>query len=365
MKLQDNIRIFFDGTFIKAEPSGIGEDSKYLLNKFSKHFSNITVYINKNESVKYASSIEYRTLRIPKKIINLISLVLSNKLSFESTDDKAPSVFVSMQPSGFSRINGVDSTIYRIHDIFPITNPTWFPIWTKRYFRNSLKTALMGSLLLCNSAYTRDELEKNFPGSFTKSLVIPCQLPIWNHARPCNTCSFCKEDLTSTKYLLCVGSMEPRKNYSFLLENWRNLDQNYSTEFRLIIVGVRKWKSRKIIKDLKNTKKYNVIFDYACDFQLQKLYQNAFGYISTSLDEGFDIPTNLAAQNNVPSLISDIPVHREHFENNACFFDPTSNVDFSDKLKNLLDFSVNFNLVTRNKIDETKHLLDWLSDVQK
>lgn len=93
----------------------------------------------------------------------------------------------------------------------------------------------------------------------------------------------------SGKFLLFVGTLEPRKNIAFLLSLMPELAKDYY----LLIVGGKGW-GNTCIKDIIEQKDFpreKVIFaDFTNTQTLLKLYNLAEIYISASFNEGFGLP---------------------------------------------------------------------------
>lgn len=92
------------------------------------------------------------------------------------------------------------------------------------------------------------------------------------------------------KFILFVGSLEPRKNLEFLLNLMPDLTK-YG--LKLLVVGGKGWKNSRL-KDLIDNndiiRKSTVFPGYISNEELCKLYNIADAYVSTSLNEGFGMP---------------------------------------------------------------------------
>ena len=148
---------------------------------------------------------------------------------------------------------------------------------------------------------------------------LPQTIPI-----QCGSCQACLSINTAqaNRYFLSVGTIEPRKNYSFALSTWKKLVYSHENFPNLVIVGRPGWKTRRLQKELRSAYKLQVLWFFdCCDGALEKLYERAEAVISFSLAEGFDLPPMEARQRHQkPLILSDIPVHREFHEGSAKFF---------------------------------------------
>jgi glycosyltransferase involved in cell wall biosynthesis len=190
-------------------------------------------------------------------------------------------------------------------------------------------------VLIFNSEFTQKEYFLRFKRK--KSLIIPCPTELQVHSKVC-TKSNCLNQITLNfkKLILSVGTIEPRKNQLQLVEIF--LNSKASENFVLLIVGSRGNDTNYFLKFYqKIINQRNVMFlDKICDFCLLLLYQNVLIFISASFAEGFDIPAHEAGNAGAALILSDIPVHREFF-NNAIWFDPSNKDSFLHAL-NTLDF---------------------------
>jgi glycosyltransferase involved in cell wall biosynthesis len=100
-------------------------------------------------------------------------------------------------------------------------------------------------------------------------------------------------------YFIFVGSLEPRKNVSLLLEAF----QKMSSKFQLVLCGPEGWGddlSAQIVDGVIQT-------GYVSKPALRALYQNAIALVLPSFDEGFGLPILEAMASGIPIIASKIP----------------------------------------------------------
>ena len=154
------------------------------------------------------------------------------------------------------------------------------------------KTIKRADKIWCVSQYTLDLLNQYYPFSKKKSVFVG----------QISEDIFKKIEITdiekkslfyklhiNNNFMLFVGTIEPRKNLSFLLK----LYKQYKGKLQLVIVGAKGW-GNSYISDIVNSEGFpreNVIFTgFISNEDLVKLYNLATLYISTSLNEGFGLP---------------------------------------------------------------------------
>ena len=100
------------------------------------------------------------------------------------------------------------------------------------------------------------------------------------------------EYLTKTKYILFVGTLEPRKNQTLMLNVFEKLSVEYP-ELNMVFVGKGGWKNDTLLKRLKHHELLNNSLHWLeniDDSTLVTLYQEAFLCVYISSYEGFGLP---------------------------------------------------------------------------
>ncbi len=129
--------------------------------------------------------------------------------------------------------------------------------------------------------------------------------------------------------LVYTGSLYPHKNIEVVLQ----LLQQYP-DIHLTIVG-----SRSVFRDQVEQRckelsvQYQVTFaGYLPDEKLCDLYSVSDVLIQPSLSEGFGLTGLEALSQNLPVIVSDIPIFREIYQNAAVFFNPHDPVSVYEAL---------------------------------
>ena len=240
--------------------------------------------------------------------------------------------------------------ILRIHDIFPLTNPTWFRFSSTVFFKISLLTHKK-SFYLFDSQSSKTNFEKYFGDYNSKnSGVMYCKVRSFPENDYCKICRACKmhTDDKFQEYGLAVGTIEPRKNYDFLLNFWNFESNGPDRKLPLFIVGDEGWKTSRLVKRLKKNNSHVIWLEKICDSSLRRLYQGAEIFVSTSRAEGYNLPVEEALSFGIPVVISSVETHREIYGNRATFFDLNSESSFRFAVKHSLVNSKNHQIQTGN-----------------
>lgn len=142
----------------------------------------------------------------------------------------------------------------------------------------------------------------------------------------------------SSKYILFVGTLQPRKNVVRLIEAFRFLaEKNKSLE--LVIIGRKGWMYEEILgapEKLGIAGKVRFL-DSISDRELPMFYKHAEVFVLPSLYEGFGLPVLEAMKYGCPVATSDISSLPEAGGDAAIYFDPKSVVDMVEKIDKVLN----------------------------
>jgi glycosyltransferase involved in cell wall biosynthesis len=302
--------VWVDGSF-NSHKAGIGIDNEWVVGLIAKYSKVKTVYsIPKG----MALNMMFRRIR------NLYTLLFRCSIR---TPRKVKGIFYQPQLTSVIAGKNVTRWVVRVHDIFPITNPEWFRPWaTKIFWRSMVAAVRQNALIVCSSSTTKAAILKNFPALENNIFVLSC-FPRDLFMLKCERCDGCQYQNANfdRQYFLAVGTIEPRKGFDVLAKNWNSF---YVESAKiLVIVGKKGWKSTKIVKRLRDASKTGAVvwLENVCDGSLSIFYEQATAFISSSLDEGFNLPALEARANySLPLILSDIPVHRELHSDSAYFY---------------------------------------------
>src|SRR5262245_14203297 len=163
--------------------------------------------------------------------------------------------------------------VVSIHDVAVLRYPETFNGWTRRYSARALpRVAKAADAIVVGSAFSRDELLDLLPVDESKVRVIPYGVgPPFTPDGPA----------AAGDYILSVSTIEPRKNFSRLLEGFRRTGLE---GLELRIVGGEGWGDVQIDGD-----RVSRLTDVD-DEELARLYRGAAAVVYVSLYEGFGLP---------------------------------------------------------------------------
>lgn len=172
------------------------------------------------------------------------------------------------------------------------------------------------------------------------------------------------KELGVTKpYLLYVSSMYEHKNVHRLIDAFKILISEYKFDGQFVMVGKNDKFSQEVASYIKTQGLDSKIIlpgmqRYISDPEIVSLRKNALLYVFPSLKEGFSLTPLEAQAVGLPCVISDIPCHKEVFEDSVIFFDPHSIEDIAAKINLVLqDIALKTKLVEKGYAQVKKY--DW------
>ncbi|MDB5137172.1 MAG: glycosyltransferase family 1 protein [Mucilaginibacter sp.] len=178
--------------------------------------------------------------------------------------------------------------VLTVHDVVSMDHPEWF---NKNYVRwyNYMLPSLCQKVdhIITISEFSRQRILKLFKVPDSKVTLI------YNGSdKIVSSSAHVMEPfkVPFNRYVLSLGSLEPRKNIPMLLNAWRNIIHQVPEDIGLIVVGGKG--NSKIFKDAGiNELPDRVYFTgHVKDDYIAQLYTNALFFVYLSVYEGFGLP---------------------------------------------------------------------------
>jgi glycosyltransferase involved in cell wall biosynthesis len=184
-----------------------------------------------------------------------------------------------------------------LHDLSPLEHPGWFRKSFAAWYRLFLPILIRRvQLVFTPSRYVQEKIRRRFgientilaPNGVDMSTFHPAAKQEWY-------------DLPE-KYILFVGTLEPRKNILGLLQAWKEVQAAFKDTW-LIIAGTygHVFGSLHLPADVDRVR----FLGYVENGCLPGLYAGATIFVLPSLDEGFGLPALEAMACGVPVITSD------------------------------------------------------------
>lgn len=207
----------------------------------------------------------------------------------------------------------------------------------------TLKKALQKAQhVVCVSENTKKDVLKFFPIEKEKTQVVYPSVDDSFRPLDINLYEWRKERQLPKNFFLCVGTLEPRKNLTAVLEALSGMIDNTKKREEnphLVVIGGRGWQFKKIFSKLNdlNIAEYVVFKGYVTNQELIKYYNTALGLVFPSFYEGFGLPPLEAMKSGCPVITSNAGSLPEVVGEAALQIDPNSIQDLAKAMKKLYD----------------------------
>jgi len=148
-----------------------------------------------------------------------------------------------------------------------------------------------------------------------------------------------KYSIPTDKYLLFIGTLEPRKNITTLVDAYCKLPPDIKSIYSLVIGGGKGWKteeSQNTIDKAVVAGEKIVQVGYIDQVDAPAFFQKASVFIMPSIYEGFGMQILEALAANTPVVASDIPVFREVGGDAILYASPMNSTEFCQQIVTLL-----------------------------
>ncbi|WP_275444614.1 glycosyltransferase family 1 protein [Paenibacillus sp. ACRRX] len=146
------------------------------------------------------------------------------------------------------------------------------------------------------------------------------------------------------QYILCVGTIEARKNLITVVKAYHQLTSKYLLDHKLVIVGTKGWKTSSLYEYIERHKLQSCIHfaGYVDDEDLPAIYNGATMLTMPSLYEGFGLPLVEAMQCGVPVIGSNVSSIPEVIGDGGILCSPHEPEDWADQILNVLHEDSNY-----------------------
>ncbi len=145
--------------------------------------------------------------------------------------------------------------------------------------------------------------------------------------------------LMDGSYILYVGTLEPRKNITTLLQAYSLLSKKTQRDFRLVLAGGKGWMMDKLEDEINHLgiASTTILTGYVPREHLPALYSGAVVCVYPSLYEGFGLPAIEAMACGTPVIASNVTSLPEVVGDAGVLVDPYNVKGFSDAIQQLID----------------------------
>lgn len=217
--------------------------------------------------------------------------------------------------------------IITIHDLAPLKG-NWYNNWKYSFYYKKLLPKLIrrAKKIITVSDFSKDEIQTYFSVEDERIIVLG------------NSLSFTKDEVKKSneiysdkifngKYILTVGSLDPRKNIDKVIKGFISAQLEGYT---LIIIGG----SNKIFNYEPSKFRKDILFKgYMGKSELINYYKYCDLFINLSSYEGFGVPILEALYFNKTVIASNIPVYKELFRKSLIYVNQFDEAEVGLKIR--------------------------------
>jgi len=202
-----------------------------------------------------------------------------------------------------------------IHDLIPFTHPQYVhPATREEVVKQFDGVMSVMDFVLTTTQFVAGQVRTTLQARLGRS--VPMFLAPLAHTLPAKTGEVRDEPggafraRLPAEYVLCVGTLEARKNHLALLETWIALDRKHAGRIpALVLVGKWGWMVDGLRERLEATGYVNgrvIVFNALSDVEMEHAYRNCLFTVFPSFVEGWGLPVGESLASGKPCITSGV-----------------------------------------------------------
>jgi len=289
-------------------------------------------------------------IKLLRKLVSKLKALTITQLSYRLFIKQLNQIAVNRLNSqyiyhelNFTVLNHKGPKITTIHDVSNFTHPEFHPKAKGAHMQAQIKKSTRladGFVVSCE--HSKNELIRLFPYTQNKIHIIPPAASPDFRVRSKTEVrrTLDKFKLNYQGYMLCVATLEPRKNMVRLIKAYAKLPQSLRQTYPLVLAGAKGWMYKHLMKAIKSKTVVDSIImtGYLPRSTLCDLFSGAKLMAYPSIYEGFGSPVLEAMYSGTPVLTSNTSSMPEVAGGAAVLVDP---LDIDSIKQGLLDILSN------------------------
>lgn len=232
--------------------------------------------------------------------------------------------------------------VMTLHDLthvhYPETQPADRLAAIRRYSERGVERARR---ILVDSHFIAEEVRRHYGVPTERIVVAPLgHAPRFHPREPAALAPrLASLGLQPGRYLLCVGTLEPRKNLQLALRAHERLPATLREQYPLVLAGMPGWRAEQLEKPLQRALAGGQVrlLGYQDDLGLAELFAGARLLLFPSLYEGFGLPVLEAMASGTPVIASDRSALPEVVGQAGLLIDPQDEVACAAAIERLVN----------------------------
>jgi glycosyltransferase involved in cell wall biosynthesis len=325
------MKIGFDAKALVGKRTGIGNYIWNLLNEMAYLMpeAEFIAYCPEGFTPSFPENLQHPLIRSNRAYPLMSGYFWLKWRSISLIEKDNINVFWAPRTLYPSRLIGkipVVTTVYDLnHLICPETMPVINLLAHKLYFKHDVVNA---TKVVTISLGTAEKVEKLL-NRHVDSVVVPGTGIEFSPKNTTEILAVRQKYNLFNPYILFIGTLEPRKNLSTLLDAFDIIKKNGFFNLNLVLVGQKGWKSKKLQNQLDRNIDGILELGYLPNEDLAAIYSGSEVFVLPSLYEGYGMPAAEARACGARVVASDIPELREAGGAESIYINPLSADDLA------------------------------------
>lgn len=193
--------------------------------------------------------------------------------------------------------------------------------------------------IVCVSRHTYEQLIERFPAAASRARIVSEGVgPAFTRRDDAAVAAFRQRHGLPERYILFVGTFEPRKNLARLVDAYEKAVRATDAPDALVLCGGSGWKNDDVFARINQSpvRSRIKVLGYLPDDELAAAYSGCSLFAYSSLSEGFGLPPVEAMACGAPVLTADAGALPETTDGAALLVDPRAADAIADGLIRLL-----------------------------
>lgn len=232
------------------------------------------------------------------------------------------------------------SVVATVHDFSWLLYPQWHPGERSSYFKKIFPKGIAKvDKIITVSHFVREEAIAlfNLDPAAIEVIHNGVDHSTFHPYHPDESEPFRKALALPRRFILFVGTLEPRKNVVRLIEAFRRLPARMRAECPLLLAGATGWENDDTLRLLRECSAFVHHLGYVRNRELALLYNLAEAFVFPSLYEGFGLPPLEAMACGTPVVVSRAGSLPEICGDAPLFVDPTDEDSIAAALETIIE----------------------------
>jgi glycosyltransferase involved in cell wall biosynthesis len=269
---------------------------------------------------------------LPARLINLLAVIPNNSL-LEWVEERfqKPDIYHGTNYAVYPCRHSL--RVMNIYDLSFIRNPEYVTSIVRTYVQRVNQCLLWTDLVVTISESSKRDIVEFLGVPPDRVWVTPLASRYATDTQG-GSREMQAVDLGRRPFILCVSTLEPRKNVVLLIQAFDQLKTDRRIDHQLVLVGQKGWQFEPIFEAIAASPWQHHIrhLDYLSDAEVAYCYAQADVFAYPSLYEGFGLPVLEAMTLGCPVVTSNTSSLPEVAGNAALLIDPTSVGDLAEAL---------------------------------